>query len=354
MSLCRLIKDRAKLEKIKKRINSHKKEVNKEDSNKWYPIHYAAASGQTEVIALLLAAPKPYSAKIDSYTHDLWTPLHLAAFHNHGAALQLLIQNIVSAAIPTWINYPNNRKNNFTPLHCAAQTNSSEAINVLLTAGAKAEAITEDGFTALHIAITNKKYEAAYTLLDHKDNKANIEAKTSNGLTPLYLAIEAQDSRIVAALLQRSASIQHGDALHFAASSKKESTELIAIIKLLLNDINVNAPKGVATPLATAMQSKNTEVAMLLAQKGGRVFKGGKLSEDVEHIETTTYIRNQIKKTLQNYPLVELPSVPTTIPLPYPKIPSPKIPISMHFPTSPKATSTETVSVNRSTPAPSS
>ena len=72
-----------------------------------------------------------------------------------------------------------------TPLHIVSNWGDSEAIEVLVTAGADINAKGETGFTPLHCAVEQNKPEAIATLLRLG---AKITEQNSNGDTPLDLA----------------------------------------------------------------------------------------------------------------------------------------------------------------------
>ncbi|MCO5546790.1 hypothetical protein L7F22_000226 [Adiantum nelumboides] len=93
-----------------------------------------------------------------------------------------------------------------TPLHVAAASNRVEIVKFLLEweglEKPEVEAKNMYGETALHLASKNGCSDVAKLLLE---GKANLEAKTGNGMTPLHLAVwysvKHEDHSIVEALL---------------------------------------------------------------------------------------------------------------------------------------------------------
>lgn len=71
-----------------------------------------------------------------------------------------------------------------TPLHIVSCWGDSEAIEVLLAAGADINAVGETGFTPLHCAVEQNHFEAIEVLV----RSGAILIKDSNDQTPLELA----------------------------------------------------------------------------------------------------------------------------------------------------------------------
>ena len=71
---------------------------------------------------------------------------------------------------------------NSTPLHLAADQNSTEVAQLLITHKADIEARDEDNNTPLHLAACNSSTEVAQLLITHK---ADIEARDKDNCTPV-------------------------------------------------------------------------------------------------------------------------------------------------------------------------
>jgi ankyrin repeat protein len=80
-----------------------------------------------------------------------------------------------------------------TPLIIAAGWGKSDAVRLLLDAGADVDATGEDHQTALHRAIESGVPEVVELLIN---SGARIDAKDDHGNTPMTLAAEAEDERI--------------------------------------------------------------------------------------------------------------------------------------------------------------
>jgi ankyrin repeat protein len=87
---------------------------------------------------------------VNAYAYDGWTPLHLAAFFGHTAAVRDLLQ---SGADVHALSH-NSLKN--TPLHAATAGRHSEPALLLLKHGADPSAVDAGGYTPLQIAVQNQ------------------------------------------------------------------------------------------------------------------------------------------------------------------------------------------------------
>ncbi|KXZ41601.1 hypothetical protein GPECTOR_372g153 [Gonium pectorale] len=92
------------------------------------PLHYAAESGHTEVLQVLLGA----GADKDATKKDGWTPLYAAAQNRHVEAVAALLQAGANKEAAT--------KDGTTPLHAATEKGHVEVVGALLQAGANKEA----------------------------------------------------------------------------------------------------------------------------------------------------------------------------------------------------------------------
>ncbi len=167
------------------------------------PLLIAVYYGAKEIISLLLeygARPDPFEAAalgdtgrlreilqdrpdmVYTYSHDGWTPLHLAAHFGQVAAIDWLLRH----GAPTEARSTNGLAN--MPLHAAAAGRRRRALELLLVAGAYPQATDSEGHTALHIAAQNGEVEMVRLLLGFG---AQPEAEAQDGQTPLSLADRA-------------------------------------------------------------------------------------------------------------------------------------------------------------------
>jgi uncharacterized protein len=99
--------------------------------------------------ALLEADPR----LINAYSHDGWTPLHLASFFGHQDLVALLLDH--GADVNARSRSERFARTN-TPLHAAAANNQLAAARVLVERGADVNAKDGSGFTPLALAANNR------------------------------------------------------------------------------------------------------------------------------------------------------------------------------------------------------
>ena len=151
-------------------------------------IFTAAALGRADEIEARLQED-PTSARQQSY--DGWTPLHLAAFFGHPAAVTLLLER-----------------------------------------GADLDATSGNAMrnTALHAAVAGGRVEAALTLIDAG---AGVNAPDGGGHTPLHIAAEGGYLPIVESLLQHGADPHAVDAEDRTPLARAAARNHAAVIDLI-------------------------------------------------------------------------------------------------------------------------
>jgi ankyrin repeat protein len=151
-------------------------------------IHEAVAAGQgQQVVRLVRERPE----LVNSYSHDGWTPLHLAAFFGHTGIAEALL------AAGADIHAQAKNDNGNQPLQAAAAGNHHEIVSLLLIAGADANALAAEGFTALHSAAQNGNAAVVRALLDAGADPSLV---TGDRRTARDLAEAAGHTAIVAML----------------------------------------------------------------------------------------------------------------------------------------------------------
>ena len=141
-------------------------------------IFEAAALSDAGRLKYLLSA-QPGQARI--YSHDGWTPLHLAAFFGRAEAAEVVI-----AAGPD-LNALAKNDNANTPLQAAVASRKLNLAEILIAAGADVNVRTGYGWTALHIAAHNGDLETARRLIE-----SSADASASNGKGQTAAAIAAE------------------------------------------------------------------------------------------------------------------------------------------------------------------
>jgi ankyrin repeat protein len=125
---------------------------------------------------------------IGAFSHDGWTPLHLACFFAHPEVAEALIARGADVRARS----KNPMRN--TPLHAAAAGRSKDVVRVLLEHGAEVNALQEGGWTALHAAAQNGDVEMVRLLIA---GGADTKARADNQQNSLDLALTKGHQAVV-------------------------------------------------------------------------------------------------------------------------------------------------------------
>jgi len=125
---------------------------------------------------------------VNAYSHDGWTPLHLACFFGQPAVAEALIAQGADVRARS----RNATKN--TPLHAAAAGRNGETVRVLLEHGAGVNARQEGGWTALHAASQNGDVEMVRLLIA---GGADVQIRADNQQNALDLALTKGHQAVV-------------------------------------------------------------------------------------------------------------------------------------------------------------
>jgi uncharacterized protein len=139
---------------------------------------FAACMAGAKDRALELTGKNP--ELINSYSHDGWTPLHLAGFFGQPSIAEALIAE--GADVRARSRNPMQNE----PLHAATAGRSKDAVRALLEHGADVNARQEGGWTALHSASQNGDVEMARLLIV---GGADVKARADNQQSAMDLAL---------------------------------------------------------------------------------------------------------------------------------------------------------------------
>jgi ankyrin repeat protein len=145
------------------------------------------AGAQERAIELIGGNPELATA----YSHDGWTPLHLACFFGQPGIAEALIAQ--GADVRARSRNPMQN----TPLHAAAAGRSKETVRALLERGADVNARQEGGWTALHAASQNGDVEMVRLLIA---GGADVQIRAENQQNALDLALTKGHQAVVEVL----------------------------------------------------------------------------------------------------------------------------------------------------------
>ena len=166
-------------------------------------LYQAALTGHADIVRELLAAGADATTKL---SHDLATPLHIAAYLGHRAATKVLLEHARKATDQTGIINAAT-KDGATPLFFAAEQCHHEIVAELINAGANPKASVGNhkpngNLTPLHIAAEKGNLEFIKALLDSEFKNFPIDTRCSQNATPLHWAPQSEHTDVVSYLLK--------------------------------------------------------------------------------------------------------------------------------------------------------
>jgi len=245
-----------------------KASVNSVDVNGWTALTIATLEGKPEAVKLLLGRGADARLR-DREGHSVW--MFAAAEGDQDAMAQLLDPEVTHF---TKKDLELADRRGWTALHHACAQEHPAVAQMLLEAGADANARDTSGWTPLMLSAESHCYSCAVALTGRG---AKVNLASAIGTTPLLLAAAQGDSAQVELLLRRGANPNAASRDKNTALLEAASRGYVEVAQKLLAagaDPNVRTVRG-ETPLlrATAKASagnSNAEMIQLLKQAGAR------------------------------------------------------------------------------------
>uniref|UniRef100_A0A672L4H5 Ankyrin repeat domain 28 n=1 Tax=Sinocyclocheilus grahami TaxID=75366 RepID=A0A672L4H5_SINGR len=227
------------------------------DKDGYSAVHYTSAYGHRVCLELVNVQP-PIS------------PLHLAAYHGHHHALEVLVQSLLDLDVRT--------PQGHTALSLAAFKGHVECVDILISQGASMmmKDYTHKRST-IHFSAMNGHSECLRLLIHNTEQQTAINIRDGKGQTPLMLAVLGGHTDCVYILLSEGASVEARDkwgrtALHRGAVMGQEAC-VEALLQhgssLLVQDSRGRSPMH----LAAACGHVGVLRALLKTQKTVLVLK---------------------------------------------------------------------------------
>lgn len=245
------------IEAVKKLLDSGA-ELESGDDGDRTPLMYAASASNREMLNLLLLR----GANIDAKDKDGLTPLMYAVIYEQGANAKLLIQK--------GANIFDTDKAGENVLHIAAKNYTQASLNMsdlLMDYGAQPNIQDEKGNTPLMIAVQNEDVKLVNCLLARGANP-NIPDKED--YYPLFEAVNKGNKKIINSLIKYRADVNAADKYGYTALMYASVLKDVEISDILVSaKANVNAKdKNGMTALMHASAMLNTDIVSYLVKRG--------------------------------------------------------------------------------------
>jgi len=198
--------------------------------------------------------------------------LHVAVETSTPAVVEMLLRNGANIEIPM------KAANKNTPLDQAIVTKKPEMIKLLIRYGAQSDQVKNNGWSSMHQAAVMGHSDVIFAMLQAD---AKPDALTTDGRTPLYLAIEREQLDVVKVFTQAKSINQviHrqfvSDGLGYTPLYLAATKGNVAIIQALVDagaDIEGRITTG-WTPLAAAILEGHETAVDYLVQSGANIDK---------------------------------------------------------------------------------
>jgi ankyrin repeat protein len=150
----------------------------------------------------------------------------------------------------------------------AAEAGTAEAVEALLTSGAKLDCTDDRGFTPLMRAAARGNLKIVEMLIK---GGANVSARTSDSICAILLASHRGHAEVIKALIESGADIHSRNCFGYSPLVAASEGKHIGVVRLLLQfgaRVDVGTDGVGASALACAVKSKSVEIVKELLAAG--------------------------------------------------------------------------------------
>lgn len=203
--------------------------VNELEINGEGAIHYAAELNQIEILDLLCQFP---NFNVDLARADGATALHIAVEFRH--------QEMVERLVDLGANLNLQRKDKWFPLYIAAYNNDFTCLKFLIESEADLNQLCQDDWSLLHVACAEGSKAMVNYLITNC--LCEVNALTSQGTTPLFVAVSRTKKAVSQILLDAGADVNlsSGGWKPIHAACYNESRKIIEL--LIQKGADLSAP----------------------------------------------------------------------------------------------------------------
>ncbi|KAJ8960761.1 hypothetical protein NQ318_020054 [Aromia moschata] len=239
-------------------LESPERDVGRLDRHGQSVLHYAVNSGNVEMVEYLVTALGK-DLSINQNDACCFSPLHMAAANGDAEMVRLLLERGAN------VNAVGGRQRQ-SALHIAARAARLPIMRILVDAGADVNSVDIEERSVLTSAVRQGDEEAVGYLVKLG---ARVNHEEPGGVTPLRLAVWANNAPLVRVLLAGGARLVHSHHLVHTAVSNN-NLEVVRLLTEAGAMLNARDDQG-HTPLMLACSRKNLAVARYLISRGADV-----------------------------------------------------------------------------------
>ncbi|OWF55780.1 uncharacterized protein LOC110455694 [Mizuhopecten yessoensis] len=193
-------------------------------------------------------------------------PLHIAVAQENIVMVQKFV-HLMSISGKSVDKY---NKAQQTPLHLAVELDFVDAVKTLLFAKANPNLVNKRGENAVHLAVKVQSSACLKYMIQHSQNKTDLNTRNFEGLAPLHTAVERNDIMIVDMLLRAGADINilDGKSGKTPLFYSVEHNYLPMVEFLQVNGANVDLANYAGITVVMAAQARGFQEAATLLLKG--------------------------------------------------------------------------------------